>query len=450
MSAVREWSGRETRLLRQAMRLTVRSFAEYLGVSPRTVSKWEASGSSVRPRPELQAAFDTALARASDEQRGRFHAAIGQVDITAEEDETDRRQFLASSLGLAFMAGSGPGSFAPPSVLWRPPAQSWAAGIYRTVVNPADSARRAAVALESNPGGVVEARLGRVVDQATWASLASDNDQLARLLPTLIGRLELAGFEAGAGDQIVLLRQLSDVYALAGWSLIKADSTAAAWIASQRAIEAAEQVGDALRVAAATRCLAEVYMRGGDLERASHTALLSLVHLDGTSGSCEPTVACLRGAALLSAAAAAARRGDDREARVALKAASLYSTQLAEERFDLGTVFGPTNVAIHHVAVAVELGDAQEARRRIPDVDLDRLPAPLAERRARFLIDVARSHSHLKDDAAALHALLQAESYSPDEARTHRLTHRVLRDLMSRERHSSGLRAFADRCGLLA
>jgi transcriptional regulator with XRE-family HTH domain len=75
MATVGQWSGRETRMLRLALRATVRDFAEDLGVSPRTVSKWEAGGAGHTPRPELQAALDTALARASDEQRARFEAA---------------------------------------------------------------------------------------------------------------------------------------------------------------------------------------------------------------------------------------------------------------------------------------------------------------------------------------------------------------------------------------
>jgi hypothetical protein len=113
-------------------------------------------------------------------------------------------------------------------------------------------------------------------------------------------------------------------------------------------------------------------------------------------------------------------------------------------------VFGPTNVAIHQVAVAVELGDAREAIRRVPDVDLDQMPAHLTERRSRFLIDVARGHAQVQDDAAALDALTQAETIAPDELRNHRLTREVLRDLLTRERRSSGLRALADRCHALA
>lgn len=72
MVTVNQWTGRETRLLRLALRLTVREFAEDLGVSVRTVSKWEARGSSRTPQPEMQAALDTLLGRAGEEQCERF------------------------------------------------------------------------------------------------------------------------------------------------------------------------------------------------------------------------------------------------------------------------------------------------------------------------------------------------------------------------------------------
>ncbi|MCA1604873.1 MAG: transcriptional regulator, partial [Acidobacteria bacterium] len=157
----------------------------------------------------------------------------------------------------------------------------------------------------------------------------------------------------------------------------------------------------------------------------------------------------LRGAALLSAAAASARRGDSREAHAALKAAAVCAAELGQERSDLATVFGPTNVAIHQVAVAIELGDAQGALRHIPAVQLDRMPNELTERRARCLIDVARSYVQVRDDAAAIDALIQAETIAPDELRHHRLTHELVPQLLMRESRTSSLRELANRCNLL-
>ena len=62
------------------------------------------------------------------------------------------------------------------------------------------------------------------------------------------------------------------------------------------------------------------------------------------------------------------------------------------------------------------------------------------------LLIVSRSYAQLRDDTAALDALVEAEAIAPDELRNHRLTHEVLRELLSREQRSSGLRGLATRC----
>jgi len=84
MATVSTWSGREARALREALRLSVRGFAAYLGVNERTVTKWEAGGISARPRPDLQAALDTALEQASGEAVARFETAIRTGQPAAE------------------------------------------------------------------------------------------------------------------------------------------------------------------------------------------------------------------------------------------------------------------------------------------------------------------------------------------------------------------------------
>ena len=66
------WTGREARLLREALRSSQREFAERLGVSPRTVARWDAEGTGIRLRNYLQEALDTVLAQASGDARDRF------------------------------------------------------------------------------------------------------------------------------------------------------------------------------------------------------------------------------------------------------------------------------------------------------------------------------------------------------------------------------------------
>jgi hypothetical protein len=76
VTTVQLWTGRETRALRGALRMSVRAFAEHLGVAPRTVSKWERLGEQTRPYPDTQAILDTALQRASPEAQARFQVLL--------------------------------------------------------------------------------------------------------------------------------------------------------------------------------------------------------------------------------------------------------------------------------------------------------------------------------------------------------------------------------------
>jgi hypothetical protein len=321
----------------------------------------------------------------------------------------------------------------------------WASPLRRAVLDPLAVVRSDSDGAEATPGDLP--RLRRSVALATQASLSARHLYLAARLPKLVGQAEclnLAPQRDGGGGAMALL---SDTYALGAWVLIKADDPTAAWIAAQRAVTAAENAGDVLRLAAATRCLSEVYMRAGLFGDACRTALLANAHLDRVRPN-RPAAVCIRGAALLSAAAAAARDGNEQEARAALTAAAVHGDNLGQDRVDLGTMFGPTNVAIHRVATAVELGDIKSAAAHLPTVKLATMPAHLTERRARFLIDAARVHCHRRNDAAAVAALTQAESLAPQETRTHRLTRAVLIDLLARERRSSDVRALAARCGV--
>jgi len=69
----------------------------------------------------------------------------------------------------------------------------------------------------------------------------------------------------------------------------------------------------------------------------------------------------LCGAFHLVLAIAAARDNDRAQAHEHLDQARKIAKRIGEDRDDFGTEFGPTNVALHAVAVAVELGDAGQA-----------------------------------------------------------------------------------------
>jgi Flp pilus assembly protein TadD len=83
----------------------------------------------------------------------------------------------------------------------------------------------------------------------------------------------------------------------------------------------------------------------------------------------------------------------------------------------------PTNIAIHAVAIAVELGDAGQALDLSQSIGADTLSP---ERQARYLLDLAQAHAMRRQIGEALHALQEAERIAPEE--TH--VHAVVRDLL--------------------
>ncbi|GAA3010454.1 hypothetical protein [Actinokineospora diospyrosa] len=78
MASVGHWTGREASALRRALRLSVRAFAEHLGVAVRTVAKWEALKADTSPRPDTQAILDTALGRADTDATLRFRLLLSE------------------------------------------------------------------------------------------------------------------------------------------------------------------------------------------------------------------------------------------------------------------------------------------------------------------------------------------------------------------------------------
>lgn len=86
MNEVSRWTGLEASLLRLARRMTVRAFADHLGISSRTVTTWSTGGRSIRPRPEYQALLDESLRRCTDLEREHFHRLLQERDRQRPED----------------------------------------------------------------------------------------------------------------------------------------------------------------------------------------------------------------------------------------------------------------------------------------------------------------------------------------------------------------------------
>lgn len=68
---VATWTGRTACLLQQAMRMTNEEFAERLGLSDRTISRWHSSPAMTH-RPEVQQILDLAYEKAGEAVHRRF------------------------------------------------------------------------------------------------------------------------------------------------------------------------------------------------------------------------------------------------------------------------------------------------------------------------------------------------------------------------------------------
>lgn len=79
MATVHQWSGLEAHALRRALRMSVRGFAQHLGVAERTVAKWDKLLESTEPRPDTQAILDTALGRADAAVHLRFETLLSEA-----------------------------------------------------------------------------------------------------------------------------------------------------------------------------------------------------------------------------------------------------------------------------------------------------------------------------------------------------------------------------------
>jgi len=101
MATVQRWTGVQTKALREAMRLSIRDFAAYLGIEARTVNKWEARGATITLRPDNQALLDTALRQVSEEVKTRFTQAAGSGNLELPYNEIQRSKAAAS-------VGTGP------------------------------------------------------------------------------------------------------------------------------------------------------------------------------------------------------------------------------------------------------------------------------------------------------------------------------------------------------
>lgn len=131
-----------------------------------------------------------------------------------------------------------------------------------------------------------------------------------------------------------------------------------------------------------------------------------------------------------------------------LERAEVAAGQLGMDANHWQTAFGPTNVALHRISAALDLGDSPYVAEHGPRID----PAPLpVERQVCHHINVARAYSDLAQDDVAVATLLSAERQAPQFVRHSVTVRETVRTIYKRAPVTMGGRRsdvmqFAERC----
>jgi transcriptional regulator with XRE-family HTH domain len=393
--------------------------------------RWERG--ECRPRPPLR--------RVVCELYGASAEALGLLD--QGDRAANRRDLLRNAvvLGAAAMvspAGSGEGAAAA----IKEPAE--VASIRDALLNYDDL-------WDDEIANLVDLdSLDRQVQQAWQARQAAAYRQLGVLLPRVLERAQLAVRQSDSDRRRAANRLLAETYQCVGFAMANTGRSDLAWVAADRGLLAAKQSEDRLMVAASSRLLAHALLAMGRHDKAQQVAMTALTTLEPGLGSARPAQLSIYGALLQTSAVVAARRGDRAGANEFLTEASLVAQRLGEDRNDLWTVFGPTNVGIHRASVSVELGDAGRVVEQARAIDPSHLLS--LERRAHHLLDLAQGFGQWRKDHEALDTLLRAERLAPQEVHQQPVVQRLVVELLQRERRTTRpqLRELAARVRVLA
>jgi transcriptional regulator with XRE-family HTH domain len=428
---------------RRALGLSQEQFAERLGIERSTVVRWEAG--QTEPQPWLRPRIAGVL-RVSIDQLDELLAQAGGPEMSSDGRSTYAQDQPELLRGAAAVAGS---QLMPAHV---------GRGELRTAV---PAIRRALLHYDRIACGVADgdglrglgslAQLRHAVNEACRLRQAARYSALGAVLPALLVEAQLAAHRTADERQQTAFGLLAEANHVAGGFLKKAGAQDLAWVAVDRASHAAEAAELPLLKAASAYRLANLLLDIGHLRDARDIAAAAIDVLESGLGAASPEHLSMWGALFLKSAAIAAHLGDQAGAWQHLGEARATARRLGRNRNDFWTAFGPTNVTIHEVSLAVELGDTGTAVHRAGAVDVAGFPPQLLERRSTLLIDSARAHAQRRQDVMAVGALLRAECIAPEEVRHNRQSRELLGELLGRERRAATpeLRALAARVGML-
>lgn len=276
--------------------------------------------------------------------------------------------------------------------------------------------------------------VGEVFD----AYQASRYGYVAGRCPLVLTDALRAARAAGPDDSNRTNALLALSYQSAVSVLTKLGEADLAWTASERGLQAAHQSENPVVLGSLFRSVAHALLSTGRFQAGVRLVEAAADVLRPHIGTrADEALLSVYGTLFLTGAVAAARAEDRTTSAAFLTEAQEYAGRLGRDANAMWTAFGPTNVAIHRMTAAMELGDVQVAVDLAPRIDASNMPT---ERRVRHAIETARAYTarNRRDDALAI--ILEAEQLAPEQIRHHAMSRQLI---LSWLRNTRGARSVA-------
>jgi transcriptional regulator with XRE-family HTH domain len=317
----------------------------------------------------------------------------------------------------------------------------------------AEAFAAALVTPESVPAAAQPAEvpaLAKAVANAKRAYQSCRYAEVMSQMPTLLPTLQATCSDLDGDAKLRAYALAADAYHVAASVLLKLDDHGLAWLAADRSMRAATLSKDPLTVGSSARIITHALMADGHYGAASTTAGDYAQRLAADMRDPTPDWLSVYGSLLLRGAIAAAQAEDRDGSLTLLHEAGQAGSRLGSDYNHRWTAFGPANVLLHRVNIAVCLGDAGAAISHARKVNLDHLT--VTERKASLFVDTARAFAQWGKHEKALHALRAAEELAPQEVRSRPAVRRLISDLLATAPPTvrPHLSEFAARIGALA
>ncbi len=281
-----------------------------------------------------------------------------------------------------------------------------------------------------------------------WSAFElADYQVVSRSLPDLLLDAQRCHVTQETADTA---RSLAEVYQITASTLRKLGEYELAWLAGDRGVALSERTGEPILAALTGFRVANALMSIG---RAGAAFDLNVSYASRLEPSLRTEAdRSVYGHILLQAAMAAASGGDAIGVRDMVNEAKTVARHVPDQANHHRLSFGPTNAGLHHVAALVSLGEGGLAVEVGAAIDQAEIRMLRRERRATYLIDIARGYSQWGKRDEALEKLLEAEALAPREVNCRPVARNTIENLIQRSRGKlpGALQSLAERSGVTA